>query len=76
MPNTGTPEQSFSWQHTKDSFFPSKSPESLDFFLTERYRLFSYNDKKDILLTGNPFRMNLSIKSASMPNAILNRSIS
>ena len=42
MPNTGTPEQSFSWQHTQDDFLPSKNPESLEFFLTERYRLFSY----------------------------------
>ena len=41
---------------------PSKNPESLEFFLTERYRLFSYNDKKDILLTGilshEPYQLN------------------
>ena len=62
MPNTGTPEQSFSWQLTQDYFMPSKNPESLEFFLTERYRLFSYNDKKDSLLTGTlshePYQLN------------------
>lgn len=62
MSDTGTPEQSFIWQHTQDDFMPSKNPESLEFFLTERYRLFCYNDKKDILLTGTlshePYQLN------------------
>ena len=62
LPNTGTPEQLFRWQHTRDTFMPSKNPESLEFFLTERYRLFSYNKKRDSLLTGTlshePYQLN------------------
>ena len=62
MPDRGIPEQSFIWQLTQDDFIPSKNPESLEFFLTERYRLFSYNYKKDVLLTGTlshePYQLN------------------
>ena len=52
FPNTQYPEQTLSWEHTEDTFMPSKSPESLECFLTERYRLFSYNHNKNTLLTG------------------------
>ena len=52
FPNTQYPEQTLSWEHSEDTFMPSKSPESLECFLTERYRLFSYNHKKNTLLTG------------------------
>ena len=52
FPKTQYPEQIFSWQHSEHTFMPSKSPESLEFFLTERYRLFSYNNKRNSLLTG------------------------
>ena len=52
IPNTELNEQIYQWRYTNDSLMPSKNPESLEFFLTERYRLFSYNNKKDILLTG------------------------
>ena len=52
FPNTHYPEQTLSWKHSEDTFMPSKNPESLECFLTERYRLFSYNHKKNTLLTG------------------------
>jgi uncharacterized protein YqjF (DUF2071 family) len=41
---------------------PSQEPKSLECFLTERYRLFSYNQKKNTLLTGTlshkPYQLN------------------
>ena len=52
FPETQYPEQTLSWEHSEHTFMPSKSPESLEFFLTERYRLFSYNNKRNSLLTG------------------------
>lgn len=62
FPNTKFPEQTLSWQHSESSFIPSQSPDSLEYFLTERYRLFSYNHKKDTLLTGTlshkPYQLN------------------
>ena len=62
LPNTKHPTQIFSWQHTQDSLIPSKKPESLDFFLTERYRLYSFNKEKNTLLTGTlnhePYKLN------------------
>ena len=62
LPNTQYPKQTLSWEHSEDTFMPSKSPESLEFFLTERYRLFSYNHKKNTLLTGTlshyPYKLN------------------
>ena len=62
FPNTQYPEQTFSWKHSKHEFMPSKSPESLECFLTERYRLFSFNHKRNVLLTGTlshyPYELN------------------
>lgn len=62
LPNTNLPDQTFSWQSSDDEFMPSKNPESLECFLTERYRLFSYNTTKNTLLTGtlahDPYQLN------------------
>ena len=62
LPITKKPTQIFSWQHTQDNLIPSKNPESLEFFLTERYRLYSFNKKKNTLLTGTlthkPYKLN------------------
>ena len=40
IPNTELNEQIYQWRYTNLSLMPSKNPESLEFFLTERYRLF------------------------------------
>ena len=62
FPNSKLPEQTFSWQHSDNTFMPSHEPDSLECFLTERYRLFSYNQKKDTLFTGTlshkPYQLN------------------
>ena len=55
FPNSELPKQTLSWQHSETTFMPSHDPNSLEFFLTERYRLFSYNPQKDSLLTGTLF---------------------
>ena len=52
IPSTDTAEQIYTWKNTDDTLIPSKNPDSLEFFLTERYRLFSYNKRKKLLLTG------------------------
>jgi uncharacterized protein YqjF (DUF2071 family) len=62
LPNSKQSEQTFSWQHSESTFMPSQEPKSLECFLTERYRLFSYNQKKNTLLTGTlshkPYQLN------------------
>lgn len=62
FPNSELPKQTLSWQHSETTFMPSEDPTSLECFLTERYRLFSYNSKKDSLLTGtlshDPYQLN------------------
>ena len=62
LPDTKQSEQTFSWQHSESTFMPSQEPKSLECFLTERYRLFSYNQKKNTLLTGTlshkPYQLN------------------
>tara|TARA_X000000368_G_scaffold381865_1_gene338684 strand:+ start:1582 stop:2304 length:723 start_codon:yes stop_codon:yes gene_type:complete len=52
-PNSKIHEQRFKWRDSKTTFMPSSNSDSLEFFLTERYRLFSYNKRKRILLTGS-----------------------
>ena len=52
-PNSKIDEQRFKWRDSKTVFMPSSHPDSLEFFLTERYRLFSYNKTKRVLLTGS-----------------------
>ncbi len=55
-------EESFIWAHNKASFKPSENKSSLEYFLTERYRLFSYNYRKKQLITGKlshlPYELN------------------
>ena len=42
--------QEYKWKRVGETF--TADPGSLDFFLTERYRLFAYNEKKSQLLSG------------------------
>ena len=62
LPKTKFPEQTFSWRHSESTFMPSRNPKSLECFLTERYRLFTYNYNTDTLLTGTlnhePYQLN------------------
>ena len=62
FPKSNLPEQSVCWCNNIDTFRPIKNPQSLEFFLTERYRLYSYNEKKKVLLTGTlshePYSLN------------------
>ena len=55
-------EESFIWAHDEASFKPSQNKNSLEYFLTERYRLFSYNYRKKQLITGTlshlPYELN------------------
>ncbi|MAH08162.1 MAG: hypothetical protein CL961_00645 [Euryarchaeota archaeon] len=55
-------EESFIWTHDEHCFKPSQNKNSLEYFLTERYRLFSYNYRKKQLITGRlshlPYELN------------------
>lgn len=55
-------EESFIWAHDETTFKPSQNMHSLEYFLTERYRLFSYNYRKKQLITGTlshaPYQLN------------------
>ena len=55
--------QVFKWSESSETFNPSKNPESLEFFLTERYRLFTYNKPEHQLFSGRiehrPYSLNI-----------------
>ena len=48
----GIPVQVFEWEDDPDTNYFKSNSTSLDFFLTERYRLYSYDHKRKKLLTG------------------------
>lgn len=55
-------KQVFQWTDASEDFMPSQHPDTLEFFLTERYRLFSYNYAHAQLYSGaiehKPYRLN------------------
>tara|TARA_A100001015_G_scaffold292335_1_gene367565 strand:- start:425 stop:1147 length:723 start_codon:yes stop_codon:yes gene_type:complete len=61
-------QQTFEWQESSYAFMPSKEPDSLECFLTERYRLFSYDQRNRQLFTGQiahkPYCLNRPILRA------------
>ena len=63
FPNANMPIQRFKWTESTNNFLPSKDHESLEFFLTERYRLFTFSKKNKQLFTGRishePYTLNV-----------------
>ena len=57
--------QTYEWEETNSFFSPCEEPKSLEFFLSERYRLFSYDQKINRLYTGRishkPYLLNRPI---------------
>lgn len=72
-------EESYLWSHGQETFQASKDPDSLDCFLTERYRLFSYNHRKRQLITGTlshaPYQLNRPDLSAFRTNLFASNGI-
>ena len=52
LKNTKFEKQRFEWEESEDYFLPSNNRDSLEYFLTERYRLFSYNRVTKQLYSG------------------------
>ena len=65
LKNPSFEQQIFEWEESTNEFMPSKSPNSLECFLTERYRLFSYDQTNRQLFSGQishkPYRLNRPI---------------
>mgnify|MGYP001166171881 CR=1 FL=1 len=63
FPETNMSIQRFKWIESKETFLPSKDPELLEFFLTERYRLFTFSKKNNQLFSGRiahePYSLNV-----------------